>query len=1015
MRPIKLEIEGLESFKEKQTIDFEKLSEYGIFGIFGETGSGKSSILDAIILSLYGKIPRVDGFSQEETNLKNFLNNFSKNLEVYFKFALGEDIYEIKRTYYLGITKRKEELKLKTIILIKNEKIIADKLKEFEKKLQEEFGLKMDDFIRTVVLPQGKFNEFLKLKGNDKRKMLEDIFNMKEYGEALKKKSLNEKKYWDNEVLKYENQLIGAGDTSLEEIELLEKDLKSNKKNLELLEKEKKEFEIYYKERESLRKLIILKEEISRKKEFLDKIIPEIENKKIALKKFENSIKIKDNIDALNQNTKSLNENEKKLKALEKKKEEFTNKIDTKNKSIKEIEETILKNTELIKNIDFSSKLYNNVNKILIEKKEIKRNLNFIKNYTEENIQNETILKAKTSELKNYKKLLDNELSKKIDTVDENKINLLTNEKSEIERIIKDYKNNEIIKSELKIKILELENKEKSLIEKEKTLSNEILNLENKRRENFTFELAKTLKEGTPCPVCGSIHHSKNLNFTNTYEKNNFDSQLEKLKKEELEIISSKSKISGKLEELKNSFSLSNVIFKDKIVDQSYFNILENIYLELDKKIIFEKQKNLNILNLEKEREKNISNYKNNIALLEKDIDFCNSKILNNNNLIKTSNKAKNIALNNIKKIDITFENFSIEELEKKLSFLENNQTLLEKYQKEQNDLISKKDKLKIEKENFSQNIILKNNEIISLTTKNQFFENEVSKFSNIVNSLMKEFGFNSIDEVNESYLSQENYNKLSAEVDKFFKDKEEISALLNNYQNQINGDYISKEDMDNLENKKEAYNKNITDLKVIVINTENIISQKKQLLEILTKIKKDKKIAEKKQTIAEDLYGKLKSGEFITFLATKKLKSIVKNASRRISKISNGQYELISDENCDFFIVDSFNDGLKRRVGTLSGGETFVVSLCLALALSKQLQLKRKKTLEFFFLDEGFGTLDSKLLDKVMDSIENIREEEKITIGIISHLEELKIRIIKRVEVEKAIPGEKGSRIKLI
>lgn len=98
-----------------------------------------------------------------------------------------------------------------------------------------------------------------------------------------------------------------------------------------------------------------------------------------------------------------------------------------------------------------------------------------------------------------------------------------------------------------------------------------------------------------------------------------------------------------------------------------------------------------------------------------------------------------------------------------------------------------------------------------------------------------------------------------------------------------------------------------------------------------------------------------------------------------------------------------------------MSGGETFVVSLVLALALSSQLQLKGNVQLEFFFLDEGFGTLDSVLLDRVIEILEEIKWKEKIKIGIISHVEELKIRIPRRLEVTAAIPGEIGSRVKLV
>ncbi len=113
MRPILLEIEGLQSYKEKQIIDFEKLCENGLFGIFGETGSGKSTILDAMILAIYGDIPRASELANEKNGLKNFLNTSSKKLEIYFKFALGEDTYEIKRKYALGKSKGQDELKTK--------------------------------------------------------------------------------------------------------------------------------------------------------------------------------------------------------------------------------------------------------------------------------------------------------------------------------------------------------------------------------------------------------------------------------------------------------------------------------------------------------------------------------------------------------------------------------------------------------------------------------------------------------------------------------------------------------------------------------------------------------------------------------------------------------------------------------------------------------------------------------------------------------------------------------------
>ena len=153
----------------------------------------------------------------------------------------------------------------------------------------------------------------------------------------------------------------------------------------------------------------------------------------------------------------------------------------------------------------------------------------------------------------------------------------------------------------------------------------------------------------------------------------------------------------------------------------------------------------------------------------------------------------------------------------------------------------------------------------------------------------------------------------------------------------------------------------------------------------------------------------------FVEFLAIGKLKNIAYNASQKLNKISNGHYALMVNEDSDFLIIDNYNNGETRRVATLSGGESFLVSLSLALALSSQIQLKNKANLEFFFLDEGFGTLDSNLLEKVIESLENLKNNEKINIGLISHIEDLKERIPKKLLVSSPISGERGSIVELI
>jgi exonuclease SbcC len=97
--------------------------------------------------------------------------------------------------------------------------------------------------------------------------------------------------------------------------------------------------------------------------------------------------------------------------------------------------------------------------------------------------------------------------------------------------------------------------------------------------------------------------------------------------------------------------------------------------------------------------------------------------------------------------------------------------------------------------------------------------------------------------------------------------------------------------------------------------------------------------------------------------------------------------------------------------VTSLSGGETFLTSLSLALALSEQIQLKGQSPLEFFFLDEGFGTLDYDLLDTVIDSLERLSKKERV-IGLISHVPELRSRISRRLIVEPPTIQGEGSKV---
>jgi len=162
-----------------------------------------------------------------------------------------------------------------------------------------------------------------------------------------------------------------------------------------------------------------------------------------------------------------------------------------------------------------------------------------------------------------------------------------------------------------------------------------------------------------------------------------------------------------------------------------------------------------------------------------------------------------------------------------------------------------------------------------------------------------------------------------------------------------------------------------------------------------------------------KELQTVLRGNAFVEFIAEEQLIGVALDASAILGKLTKHRYALEVDSSGAFIMRDDANGGVKRPVTTLSGGETFLTSLALALALSSQIQLKGEYPLEFFFLDEGFGTLDSELLEVVMDTLERLHEDN-LTVGIISHVPELRNRLARRLIVDPAQPGGRGTRVKI-
>ncbi|MDE0221097.1 MAG: SMC family ATPase [Spirochaetaceae bacterium] len=170
MRPIQLTVEGLTCFKEKQEIDFSSLD---LFAISGPTGAGKSTLLDAILFALYGEVPRVS-----KQDLKEMISAARERVSVRFDFAVGKRRFRVARA-----------LRRKGAAAVRLEEhdgtdfntVLADQVRPASAEVTRLLGLDVDAFTQAVILPQGEFAKFLKADPRKRREMLRTLLRLDVY------------------------------------------------------------------------------------------------------------------------------------------------------------------------------------------------------------------------------------------------------------------------------------------------------------------------------------------------------------------------------------------------------------------------------------------------------------------------------------------------------------------------------------------------------------------------------------------------------------------------------------------------------------------------------------------------------------------------------------------------------------------------------------------------------------------------------------------------------------------
>ena len=988
MKPLYLSIKGFGPYlkTEINEEDFKFLTENKLFLISGEIGAGKTTIFDAIVYALYGES------TIEGRNPSDLISHFIKNKpniipEINFKFFLDGKTYQIiRRPSFRG---RAENVSL----WIEN-KLFSVKKEEIKTKIKELIGLDAKQFKKVFLIPQGEYRKILIAKKEEREGLLETIFETSLFSnlEDFLKNKLKDLKDLYQSLNKREEDLkniaqVPSFEELKERIRELEKKQKDLKEEIIFLTSKKEKIERKLKELEQILQLYEKIKELSEKLENLKKKEGEFQAKKELLKKLKT---LKENL-IFYENFKKLKFE---LKENYKKKRDLLNSLDKLKERLELLDSELKKLSQREKEIEEKKKELQNLKTLetrLEEKEILQKKLNQITYLYKRDLEELENIQKKINSLKN-------EIEKSFEEKDRfNRIIILLKEKEKIIELLKAFEEYEELIPEVKNTEEEIKNLT-NYCEKLEKLKED---LEIKNRAQY---LAKFLKEGKPCPVCGSTSHPHPIKAENF---------LQRLKEVEKEILEKKKNLEKKKERfyiLKTKIENFEKILQNKdknLLYENYKNIeneLSNLPKDYLEKLMENKAENINLLwgskiknlkselnffeNKEIEKKKNLEKLKNEEITIRERLNIMEE-------FLKTSPSSENL------KFKINFLEKEIKDWEDKKRFLEKEISFLnEEKIKTETQLKNKEEYIKKIIKDYKKNIFpLINLKRIGLLSSMSDFESYLSMFDQI--------------EIMERDIQGFFYELEGTQRD-LKKTKDDLEIYVKNWEaftNKSLNKEILYEELEAKEKEKRSIENSLGNINKDLGSLEKEISHLKEVLVAYEEIKKEKKSIEEEYPLLEALYnlitGKNKKGiSFHSFVLSLFAQLILKRANFYFKEFSFGRYKFIEDEVLQKrFILEVFDHytGSKRETKTLSGGESFLATLSLALGTSDViLYLHRTRPFESLFIDEGLGSLDENTLEKVVNTLLNLAHHSGRIIGIISHLKELKDKFPVVIEVHK-------------
>jgi len=1020
MIPIKLTLQGIYSYQEKQTIDFTKLTEANLFGIFGSVGSGKSTILEAITFALYGLTDRLNQKGDDRNY--NMMNLKSGELFIEFIFRTGQSDTEYMATVK-GRRNGKNFSDVKTLDRAAYQWVNTGWVPMQTEDLETVIGLSYENFKRTVIIPQGRFQEFLQLGNSERTKMMKELFNLEKYELFYKVTSLEAKN--NQKLQNLEGQLQQIGEIAPELIQTLEKSLEQVKKEInENITRQKS----HQQQEEKLRNLKELTDRITKTKadltllkaqetEFLllEKTLREYEYCLLNFKSLLDASKESNTrITSFEQN---ISADREQLKSIEAQLTTLKLSFEAIKKSYEEREYLRHKSEEL----DKIARINQLSDSSLVLSKRISDG-ETIYNETIEQIRQLTELqdsatvsaRAIREQMPDTFRLSD---AKNWFTTKASLFSIKNEIAMELESA-----GNELQETEnIRIQLLDKEyfaglsgsctsgEMEAALGNKKEQLQQAIRGLDT-RIQHLTVqtkleEYAANLEEGQACPLCGATSHPQPLNAQSVSEA------IKTLQKQKADVeaeITSLGQIQKQISDLATTFRLNQAQLEKIQQKQKEHEIKITAHQTLfhweelkDEKAVneaFTKAEKLQQDLKSKEAELESLSGKIQQDRLNKDKfnkaleDFRHQHTAHSTEITTLTSQLRILQLPD-------FKNKTAAEIEPEKT------ALLQKYREVENAY---------QVANNSMTTLQKSRDTLTgrLEVNTKTLEQERNTKKSIEKKLQHQ-----LDQSEYTLLSQ--VEEMLAQTFQLEEEKKKVSDFRQSLAICEKQLHTFQSELGNQTYKEEAYQQITTRLSQLSeeINFKNQQQGKleDELKNTKSRLESQKDLLERVNTLRlrgeeiKTLKQLFKGSGFVSYISSVYLQELCRAANDRFYKLTRQRLSLEITEDNSFQVRDFINGGKMRNVKTLSGGQTFQAALSLALALADNIQKVTQSSQNFFFLDEGFGSLDKESLDIVFDALKSLRKENRI-VGVISHVEEMQQEIDTHLRIVNE--EERGSRI---